>query len=71
MSHPLAILTPEEIEKHLSSISGWESSEDMSHISRTFTFPSFAESMAFVHALARVAKDFLLASIVNKLTQPS
>ncbi|HEU4628376.1 MAG TPA: 4a-hydroxytetrahydrobiopterin dehydratase [Gemmatimonadaceae bacterium] len=46
-------LTDDEITRELESLPGWERRDDA--IVRTFTFPTFAEGIAFVDRVARAA----------------
>jgi 4a-hydroxytetrahydrobiopterin dehydratase len=46
-------LSPEQIQRMLASIKGWQS--DGKEISRTFSFKNYYETMAFVNAVAFIA----------------
>jgi 4a-hydroxytetrahydrobiopterin dehydratase len=48
-------LTPEELEKHLPKLPGWQLSSDRKSIERRFQFKNYYETMAFVNAVAWVA----------------
>ena len=48
-------LSSKEIDAALAALSGWEKVEDGAAIRKTFRFPNYHETMAFVNALAWIA----------------
>ncbi len=49
-------MTPDEVERALRSVDGWDAQEGSTRIHRHFRFRDFAEAMRFVNALAAVAE---------------
>lgn len=49
-------LTPEEVQKYLPQVPGWEVLEDKK-LRREFTFKDFKEAMAFVNKVADLAEQ--------------
>lgn len=47
----------EEMLNHLKDVPGWSNNSDASAISRTFMFPDFTESIAFIDAVARLSEE--------------
>jgi 4a-hydroxytetrahydrobiopterin dehydratase len=50
-----ARLSPKDIDAALAALPGWEKVEDGAAIRKTFRFPNYHETMAFVNALAWIA----------------
>ena len=48
-------LSSKEIDAALAALPGWEKVEDGAAIRKTFRFPNYHETMAFVNALAWIA----------------
>jgi 4a-hydroxytetrahydrobiopterin dehydratase len=48
-------LAPEAVARYLSALPGWAMAEDGAAIVRTFRFPDYYKTMAFVNALAFIA----------------
>ena len=51
----MALLTSEQITKHLKTCPGWEQYGDS--ITRTYEFPSFRSALAFVAFVGELAED--------------
>ncbi len=50
-------MTPDEVERGLRSLDGWDAQDGSTRIHRHFRFRDFAEAMRFVNALASVAES--------------
>lgn len=49
-------MTPDQVEKGLASLEGWDAQDGSTRIHRRFTFADFTEAMQFVNALAAIAE---------------
>jgi 4a-hydroxytetrahydrobiopterin dehydratase len=49
-------MTPDEVERALRSVGGWDAQEGSTRIHRHYRFGDFAEAMRFVNALAAIAE---------------
>ena len=49
-------LPPEEAERYLGQVPGWELADDARLLRRTFRFANFRETLAFVHGVGELAE---------------
>lgn len=50
-------LTRQQIDKYLSTVTGWEVSEDEKAIEKKFVFKNFTEAIDFINSVAKIAEE--------------